>query len=183
MEILRLEGIEKKVLRKKILQDISIEAKEQSFTAILGPVGAGKTTLFKIIAGSIKPSKGRVFLRGKDITNLPPQKRRVAMVFQAFSLYPNLTVYENMASPLRAARRPESEIREKVETQAEILRMGSLLDKHPYELSGGEGQKVALARALAIRPHLLLLDEPVSALDEQSRQRVCEELRRVQKKF
>jgi len=179
MEILRFEGIERKVLRKKILQDISIEVKEQSFTAILGPVGAGKTTLFKIIAGSIKPSKGKIYLRGKDITNLPPQKRRVAMVFQAFSLYPNLTVYENMASPLRAARRGESEIREKVETQAEILRMGSLLDKHPYELSGGEGQRVAIGRALVKEADVYLFDEPLTNLDYKLRESMSRELKDI----
>jgi len=141
---LRLEGIEKEIMRKKILQDIYIKVKEQSFTAILGPVGAGKTTLLKIIAGTVKPTKGKIFLRGKDITRLPPQKRKVAMVFQAFSLYPNLTVYENMASPLRAARKSESEIKKKVKRQAEILGITSLLDKHPYELSGGESQRVAI---------------------------------------
>jgi len=179
MAILKLEGIEKKVLRKRILQDISIEVKEQSFTAILGPVGAGKTTLLKIIAGTTKSSKGRVFLRGKDITNLPPQKRKVAMVFQAFSLYPNLTVYENMASPLRAARKPEREIREKVKKQAEILGIGSLLNKHPYELSGGESQRVAIGRALVKEASVYLFDEPLTNLDYKLRESMSRELKDI----
>jgi len=176
---LRLEGIEKEIMRKKILQDIYIKVKEQSFTAILGPVGAGKTTLLKIIAGTVKPTKGKIFLRGKDITRLPPQKRKVAMVFQAFSLYPNLTVYENMASPLRAARKSESEIKKKVKRQAEILGITSLLDKHPYELSGGESQRVAIGRAMVKEADIYLFDEPLTNLDYKLRESMSRELKNI----
>jgi len=179
MAILRLEGIEKRVLRKKILQDISMQIEERSFTAILGPIGAGKTTLLKMIAGSIKPNKGRIYLRGKDITDLPPQKRKVAMVFQTFSLYPNLTAYENIASPLRAVHKSRHEIKKKVETQAEYLGISSLLDKHPHELSGGESQRVAIARALVKEADIYLFDEPLTNLDYKLRESMARELKDI----
>lgn len=177
--ILRLEGIEKRVLRKKILQDISIQIKERSFTTILGPMGAGKTTLLKIIAGCIKPNKGRVYLGGEDITDLPIQKRKVAMVFQTFNLYPNLTVYENIASPLRAAHKSEHEIKKKVETQAEKLGISSLLGKHTYELSGGEGQRVLIGRALVKEADIYLLDEPLTNLDYKLRESMAREMKNI----
>ncbi|MEM4674839.1 MAG: ABC transporter ATP-binding protein [Nitrososphaerota archaeon] len=181
-EVLRLEGIEKRFSGKKILQDISIQVRERSFTGILGPIGAGKTTLLKIIAGTVKPDKGRVYLRGMDITELPPQKRRVAMVFQGFSLYPNLTVFENIASPLRAEGRSGQEIRIKVEEQAEYLRIGSLLNKYPYELSGGESQRVAIARALVKEADVYLFDEPLTNLDFKLREGLAVELKNILKR-
>lgn len=179
MTILRLEGIEKRALRKKILQDISIQIKERSFTVILGPMGAGKTTLLKIIAGCIKPNKGRIYLRGEDITDLPPQKRKVAMVFQNFSLYPNLTVYENIASPLRAAHKSEHEIKKKVETEAEKLGISSLLGKHVYELSGGEGQRASIGRALVKEADIYLFDEPLTNLDYKLRESMAREMKNI----
>ena len=179
MTILRLEGIEKRILRKEILQDISIQIKKRSFTVILGPMGAGKTTLFKIIAGCIKPNKGRIYLRGEDVTDLPPQKRKVAMVFQTFNLYPNLTVYENIASPLRAVHKSNHEIKKKVLTQAEILGISSLLYKHVYELSGGEGQRVLIARALVKEADIYLFDEPLANLDYKLREGMAREMKNI----
>lgn len=181
-EVLKLENIEKRVLGKKILQGISIQVRERSFTGILGPVGAGKTTLLKIIAGTVKPDRGKVYLRGEDITELPPQKRRVAMVFQGFSLYPNLTVFENIASPLRAEGRSSQEIRIRVEEQAEYLGIGSLLSKYPYELSGGESQRVAIARALVKEADVYLFDEPLTNLDFKLREGLTVELKNILKR-
>lgn len=181
-EVLRLEGIEKRVLGKKILQDISIRVRERSFTGILGPIGAGKTTLLKIIAGTVRPDRGRVYLRGKDITELPPQKRRVAMVFQGFSLYPNLTVFENIASPLRAVGRSSREIRIRVEEQAEYLGIVHLLNKYPHELSGGESQRVAIARALVKEADIYLFDEPLTNLDFKLRESLAIELKNIVKR-
>ncbi len=147
MTEITLENITKIFGGREVLRDINLKVKSGDIAVLLGPAGAGKTTLLKIIAGTLKPEKGRVYFDGEDITDLPPQKRNVSMVFQAFALYPNLRVYENIASPLRIKKLPENEIRKQVNEIAELLNIKHILNKMPHECSGGEAQRVVIARA------------------------------------
>jgi ABC-type sugar transport system ATPase subunit len=179
MATLRLEGIEKSFGRKKVLKDINLEIGEDVFTAILGRGGSGKTTLMQIITGILRPDKGKVYLGDRDLTNVPPRHRRIAMISQGYNLYPNLTVFENIGSPLRAERRPEEEVRQRVVKQAEILKIDHLLEKHPYELSGGEAQRTALGRALVRDADIYLLDEPLTGLDYKLREGMTHELKEI----
>ncbi len=179
MATLRIEGVEKSFAGKKALDGVSLEVKEDVFTAILGRAGSGKTTLMKIIAGTLRPDKGKLYLGDKDLTMVPPRNRRVAMISQGYNLYPNLTVFENIASPLRAERKPDDEVRRRVGKQAEILKIDHLLEKHPYELSGGEAQRTALGRALVRDADIYLLDEPLSGLDYKLREGMTHELKEI----
>ncbi len=179
MATLRLEGIEKSFSGNKVLNDISIEIEEETFTVILGPAGAGKTTLLKIISGTLKPDKGKIYLGDRDITAVRPRDRRIAMISQEYNLYPNLTAYENIASPLRAEKAPGSEVDKKVKKQADILGISDLLDKKPHELSGGQCQRVALGRALIKDADIYLLDEPLTGLDYKLREGMTHELKEI----
>jgi glycerol transport system ATP-binding protein len=179
MATLRIEGIEKSFAGKKVLEDINLEIQEDEFTAILGRAGSGKTTLMKIISGTLKPDKGKIYLGDKDLNKVPPRNRRIAMISQGYNLYPNLTVFENIASPLRAERRPDEEVKQRVTKQAEILKIDHLLEKHPYELSGGEAQRTALGRALVRDADIYLLDEPLTGLDYKLREGMTHELKEI----
>jgi glycerol transport system ATP-binding protein len=179
MATLRLEGIEKSFGRKKVLKNINLEIGEDIFTAILGRGGSGKTTLMQIITGILRPDAGKVYLGDRDLTNVPPRHRRIAMISQGYNLYPNLTVFENIASPLRAERRPGEEVKQRVVKQAEILKIDHLLEKHPYELSGGEAQRTALGRALVRDADIYLLDEPLTGLDYKLREGMTHELKEI----
>ena len=184
MASVRLENISKSFIEKEhVLDDISLEIADQTVTSLLAPTGFGKTTLLRIIAGVEKPDKGRVFFGEKDVTELPAQKRNVAMVFQSFALYPNMTTYENIASPLKLMRLPGGEIEERVGKQADSLGIKTLLDKYPHELSGGERQRVAIARALVKGADVYLLDEPLTNLDYKIRESMRMELRTIFEKI
>jgi ABC-type Fe3+/spermidine/putrescine transport system ATPase subunit len=153
-------------------------------TAILGPSGCGKTTLLRSIAGFIPVDEGRVFLGGDEVTQLPPQRRGTAMVFQNYALWPHMTIFGNVAYGLRIQKVPEPEIRRRVLKVLELVEIGNLSDvetRKPAALSGGQQQRVALARALVVEPKVLLMDEPLSNLDAKVRQRLRAELRRLQK--
>lgn len=147
--------------------DLSIN--EGEFFVILGPSGCGKTTLMRMIAGLELPTEGDVFIAGEQVNDLPPRKREVAMVFQSYALYPHMTVFDNIAFPLRAKKLPKSALVEKVEWAASILGVQPLLQRKPRQLSGGERQRVALCRAMVKEPRVLLLDEPLSNLDAKLR--------------
>jgi glycerol transport system ATP-binding protein len=181
MPTLRIDGIEKSFTGQKVLDNVSLEIEPETFTAILGPAGSGKTTLLKVIAGTLKPDKGKVFFGGRDMTNVRPRDRKIAMISQGYNLYPNLKVFENIASPLRAEKKPESEVRARVSKQAEILGIGHLLDKLPHELSGGEAQRVALGRAMVKDADIYLLDEPLTGLDYKLREGMTHELKEILK--
>jgi len=157
--------------------DLDIHAGE--FVTFLGPSGCGKTTLLRIIAGFIRPSEGRVLLENKDVTRVPPHHRPVNMVFQRSTLFPHLDVFENVAFGLRIARVPKEDVRKRVTDVLALVRLGGFERRRAHELSGGQMQRVALARALVNRPRVLLLDEPLSALDLRIRLEMEEELRRV----
>jgi len=161
--------------------DLAIEAGE--FVSFLGPSGCGKTTILRMIAGFETPSAGVIRVAGKDVTPLPPNQRKIGMVFQAYALFPNMTVAENVGFGLKVAKRPAAEIKARVEEMLGLIKMPHLADRYPFQMSGGQQQRVALARALAGKPQMLLLDEPLSALDAKIRVSLREEIRNVQRKL
>lgn len=165
------------------LRDIIFDVKEGEHFIILGPSGAGKTVLLEIIAGIVKPDLGRVYLDGRDVTNVLPEKRGLAYVPQNYALFPNMTVYDNIAFGLKVRKLPRAEIERKVQEIAEVLGISHLLHRRPRTLSGGEQQRVALARALIIEPPLILLDEPFANLDVQTRGRLLAEMKRWRKEL
>jgi glycerol transport system ATP-binding protein len=173
---LELQSVTKRVGAEIHVAEVSLSLERGSLNVLLGPTLAGKTTLMRLMAGLEVPSAGRVLVDGRDVTGLPVQRRSVAMVYQQFINYPNLTVYENIASPLRVARRPRAEIDREVQRAAELVRLTPLLQRRPLELSGGQQQRTALARAIVKGADLLLLDEPLANLDYKLREELREEL-------
>src|SRR5499425_991374 len=158
------------------VNDVDLKTDEGEFLVFLGPSGSGKTTLLRMIAGLETPTAGEVLIGGQVVNHLTPRERRIAMVFQSYALYPHLTVYKNIAFPLKAQKVPKAEHRQKVEWAAGLLGIGQLLERKPRELSGGERQRVALARAIVREPTVFLLDEPLSNLDAKLRASAREEL-------
>jgi ABC-type sugar transport system ATPase subunit len=164
----------------KALNNISIEFESGKITTIFGPAGSGKTTLLKIIAGLEKPDNGKVIFGSRDITFLPPHQREVAFVFQTYGLFPHLTVYDNIAFPLKVSKKySQSEIDRRVKEVAEMLKISDVLQKYPAQLSGGQRQRVAIARALVKDSKILLLDEPLTNLDYKIRESMRGELRKI----
>lgn len=174
-----LESIGKAVGEEQHLADISLTLGRGSLNVLLGATLAGKTSLMRIMAGLDKPTSGRVLVDGRDVTGHGVEKRNVAMVYQQFINYPSLSVFENIASPLRVARRPAGEVRERVAAAARLLKLEPYLDRRPLELSGGQQQRTAIARALVKRAELVLLDEPLANLDYKLREELREELPRI----
>jgi glycerol transport system ATP-binding protein len=164
---LELKNVVKRVDGETHIYPTDLTLKENAFNILLGTTLAGKTTLMQIMAGLEKPTEGEVWFGGKNVTGMAVQKRNVSMVYQQFINYPNLTVYENIASPLRVARLAEADIKECVGKIAELLRLTPMLQRRPGQLSGGQQQRVAIARALAMQPKIMLFDEPTSALDPE----------------
>jgi multiple sugar transport system ATP-binding protein len=160
------------------VNDVSLVTEEGEFLVFLGPSGSGKTTLLRMIAGLEAPTSGEILIGGQVVNRLSPRERRIAMVFQSYALYPHLTVYKNIAFPLKAQKVPRDQHRKKVEWASGLLGIGKLLDRKPRELSGGERQRVALARAIVREPAVFLLDEPLSNLDAKLRASAREELER-----
>ncbi|RLI11407.1 hypothetical protein DRO33_04125, partial [Candidatus Bathyarchaeota archaeon] len=163
------------------LKNVTVEIKEGEYFVLIGPTGAGKTVFVECLAGLYKPDSGRIYLLDEDITDLPPEERGMGYVPQDYALFTHMNVYENIAYGLKERRVPRREVKKRVEEIADLLGIGHLLHRRPSTLSGGEQQRVALARALAIRPRVLLLDEPLSALDEVTRDETIAELRRIHK--
>ncbi|WP_218831526.1 ABC transporter ATP-binding protein [Bordetella genomosp. 9] len=162
---------------------IDLEIKAGEFVALLGPSGCGKTTLLRVIAGFVRANGGAVRLDGVDISTLTPEARRIGMVFQNYALFPHMTVADNIAYGLRAHRAPKESITSKVREMLDVVRMNGYEKRLPRQLSGGQQQRVALARALAISPRLLLLDEPLGALDKNLREEMQSELLRIQREL
>jgi ABC-type Fe3+/spermidine/putrescine transport system ATPase subunit len=158
---------------------LTAEVAQGELTSFLGPSGCGKTTLLRIIAGFAAPDEGAVYLDGRDVTRVPPNLRDTAMVFQNYALFPHMTVFENVGYGLAVRRRPAAEIRERVAEVLRLVRLEGLEQRRPHQLSGGQQQRVALARALALRPKVLLLDEPLSNLDANLRIAMRSEIRRL----
>ena len=160
----------------KALDHVSITIHKGEFFSLLGPSGCGKTTLLRIIAGFDSPDSGAVLLGGQNILPLPPEKRQVNTVFQSYALFPHLSVFENVAFPLRLKKLPQQSIEAKVREYLHLVQLDDHINKKPSMLSGGQKQRVAIARALINEPSVLLLDEPLSALDAKLRQNLLVEL-------
>ncbi len=165
------------------VNDVNLETREGEFLVFLGPSGSGKTTLLRMIAGLEQPTAGEIRIGGKVVNHLSPRERRIAMVFQSYALYPHLSVYNNIAFPLKAQKVPRDQHKQKVEWASSLLGIGALLNRKPRELSGGERQRVALARAIVREPSVFLLDEPLSNLDAKLRASAREELESFHKRI
>jgi putative spermidine/putrescine transport system ATP-binding protein len=165
------------------VRDVSLSVADGEFLVLLGPSGCGKTTTLRMVAGFIEPSAGHVKLGGADVTELPPWKRNAGMVFQSYALFPHLTVAQNVAFGLEMRKLPKADIGKRVDEALALVRLSGYGARLPRQLSGGQQQRVALARALAIRPDVLLLDEPLSNLDAKLRQEVRVEIRELQKQL
>jgi spermidine/putrescine transport system ATP-binding protein len=178
---LHIAGIAKSFGSVRVLEDINLTIPDGQFVTLLGPSGCGKTTLLRIIAGFELPDRGSVRLGEIDLLRLPPNRRPVNTVFQSYALFPHLSVSDNVAFGLRARRLPEADVRKRTVAMLEAMRIGELRDRRPLQLSGGQRQRVALARALVNEPEVLLLDEPMSALDARLRHDLQGELKRLQR--
>jgi multiple sugar transport system ATP-binding protein len=181
--VVEIQGLRKRFGGKQALRSIDLSVREGEVLGILGPTGAGKTTTLRCIAGLNRPDAGTIRLDGVDVTHMSPMERDIAVVFEGFNLLPTLSVFDNIAFPLRSPlyRAPEDEVKARVMRVAGDLRIASLLDRHTDEISGGERQRVALARALVRRPKLFLLDEPLASLDLKLREALENELRDMQR--
>ncbi len=165
----------------KAVDDVSLEVARGEFVALLGPSGCGKTTTLRAVAGFVEPTAGSIVIRGRDITDEPPNRRNTAMVFQSYALFPHLTVFENVAFGLRMRRAPRDELARRVEAALSLVQLTGLAGRYPRQLSGGQQQRVALARALVVEPDVLLLDEPLSNLDAKLREEMRGEIRELVK--
>ena len=177
----KLEDISMKYERKYILDELELEIKHGELLVLLGESGCGKTSLLKIVAGIIEPEKGKVWIDNLDVTHISPQKRKIGYVPQAQVLFPHMTVKENISFGLESRKLTKEETEEKIRWVVELTHLEDLLERYPSELSGGQKQKVALARAMAIEPLLLLLDEPLSSIDAMGREELALTIRRIQK--
>lgn len=183
MSQVHMRGVAKQFGKTTALDNFDLTIPEGSLVTLLGPSGCGKTTALRIIAGLLKADSGRTYFDSTDISNTPAANRDIGMVFQAYSLFPNMTARQNIEFGLRVRRESRSEISRQTDEVLEIIGLSQHDEKYPHQLSGGQQQRVALARAIVIRPKVLLLDEPLSALDAQVRDQLRDEIRRVQREF
>ncbi|HJY09572.1 MAG TPA: ABC transporter ATP-binding protein [Nitrososphaeraceae archaeon] len=182
MSNLRIKNLTKKYGNVKALDDFSLEIKSGEFMVLLGPSGCGKTTAIRCIAGLINPSSGQIYIDDELVNDIPPKNRDIAMVFQNYALYPHMSVYDNIAFPLKMRKKSKPYTEEKINEVANLLGMMDLLNRKPKELSGGQMQRVALGRALVREPKVFLMDEPLSNLDAQLRMYMRTEIKKLQKK-
>ena len=181
MTTVDIASVAKSYAGTPVLTDISVRFEEGSFTSLLGPSGSGKTTLLRIVAGFIAPDQGRIVIGAQDVTRVPVWARNIGMVFQSYALFPHMTVAENVAFGLARRGIKGAEVRRRVERALDLVRLPDYGGRMPKQLSGGQQQRVALARAVVIEPSVLLLDEPLSALDRRLRQEMQVELLRIQR--
>ncbi len=181
MAFLEIVGVRKSFGATVAVENFDLAVEPGEFVSFLGPSGCGKTTTLRMVAGFEKPTAGRIVIDGVDVTDMPPNRRNIGMVFQSYALFPNMTVADNIGFGLKIARRPAGEIRARVEELLRTIHMPEFGQRYPYQLSGGQQQRVALARALAIQPKVLLLDEPLSALDAKIRASLRQEIREIQR--
>ncbi|WP_064710037.1 ABC transporter ATP-binding protein [Rhizobium bangladeshense] len=177
MGAVSLHGVSKSFGAVNVIKDVSVDIDQGEFCVLIGPSGSGKSTLLRIIAGLEPVSEGEVHIGGREVTDLQAKERDIAMVFQSYALYPQMTVRENMSFALRLARRPKDEIRRKTDEVAKMLGLETLLERLPKELSGGQRQRVAMGRAIVRNPSVFLFDEPLSNLDAKLRHQVRGEIR------
>jgi putative spermidine/putrescine transport system ATP-binding protein len=180
MAYLELKNVCKSFSGIDVVRDFSLDIEKATLVSLLGPSGCGKTTTLRMIAGFEQLDSGQIALDGNDVTNIAPNRRDIGMVFQAYALFPNKTVRDNISFGLRMKKTPRQELRPKVDQVLEMVRLEETADRYPHQLSGGQQQRIALARALAVEPRVLLLDEPLSALDAEVRVALRAEIRRIQ---
>jgi putative spermidine/putrescine transport system ATP-binding protein len=180
-EFLRLESLVKAFGANTVVKGVNLSFNRGEFITLLGPSGCGKTTILRMIAGFEKPTSGEILVEGKDISPLPPNQRQIGMVFQAYALFPNMNVEDNVGFGLKIARVPAEQRRARVEEMLKLIGLSGFGKRFPFEMSGGQQQRVALARALAPKPRMLLLDEPLSALDAKIRVSLRQEIRAIQR--
>jgi putative spermidine/putrescine transport system ATP-binding protein len=183
MSFLELTDIQKRFGSTMAVESFNLAAEQGEFVSFLGPSGCGKTTTLRMIAGFEQPTGGSITINGQDVTYTPPNKRNVGMVFQAYALFPNMTVADNIGFGLRVRKRPKDQIRKRVGELLDLINLPDKGARYPYQLSGGQQQRVALARALAFEPQVLLLDEPLSALDAKIRVALRHEIRSIQRQL
>ena len=183
MSFLDLSAIKKSFGPVQVVHDFHMAIEKGEFVSFLGPSGCGKTTVLRMIAGFETPSDGTIRINGVDQTTLKPNQRNIGMVFQAYALFPNMSVYDNVAFGLKVQGKSRAEIDARVKEMLGLIKLDHLADRYPYQMSGGQQQRVALARALAVKPQVLLLDEPLSALDAKIRVSLREEIRAIQRQL
>ena len=183
MAFLEISGLQKFYGPNHVVRDFNLDVGEGEFVSFLGPSGCGKTTTLRMVAGFETPSEGVIRIDGRDVVDLKPSQRDIGMVFQAYALFPNMTVAQNVAFGLKVAGMPRPRIAARVAEMLAIIKLPELGARFPFQLSGGQQQRVALARALAVQPKVLLLDEPLSALDAKIRVSLREEIRAIQRKL
>ncbi|HSM32818.1 MAG TPA: ABC transporter ATP-binding protein [Anaerolineae bacterium] len=179
MSQIRLERIHKAFREVRAVDDVSLTVQQGEFMVLLGPSGCGKTTLLRSIAGLEDIDAGAVIIGERDVTNLPPRNRKIAMVFQSYAVFPHMSVYENIAFGLRMQKLPKGDVDRRVRSAADLLHIGGLLERYPSQVSGGQRQRIAVARAIAMEPEVLLMDEPLSNLDALLRLEMRAELKRL----
>ena len=180
---LEIKNLVKVYNKKTVLDNISFEVNDGEFLSILGPSGCGKTTLLKILIGIEKPTSGQIFKKKENITKVDPAKRGMGIVFQNYALFPNMTVLDNVMYALNLKLKDKEEAKKQALEMIKVVNMEEHIKKYPHELSGGQQQRVAIARTLALKPDILLFDEPMSALDADNRLGLRKELKDIQKKF
>ena len=180
---LRFENVAKHYGDVRAVDDVSIDVGREEFLTLLGASGSGKTTLLMTVAGFTMPDRGRIVLDGEDITWLPPSLRNIGVVFQSYALFPHMTVSENVAYPLRVRKVPRRESEERTERALDLVQLGGFGERMPSQLSGGQQQRVALARAVVFEPRLLLMDEPLGALDKKLREYMQLEIKQLQRQL
>lgn len=183
MDHLELVRVRKSFGSAVAVEDFNLSVRQGEFVSFLGPSGCGKTTTLRMIAGFELPTAGTILIGGKDLTYAPPHRRNVGMVFQSYALFPNMTAAQNVGYGLKVAGKPRAEIEKRVSEMMALIQMERFAGRYPHQLSGGQQQRVALARALAIRPQVLLLDEPLSALDAKIRLELRQEIRHIQQQL
>ena len=183
MSSVTLTGVSKAYGPVTALQPLDLEIREGEFLSLLGPSGCGKTTTLRIVAGFVEPTTGHVNIGGRDVTYTPPQKRNIGMVFQDYALFPHMTVAENIGFGLRERRASRAQETARVRELLDLIHLPQIADRYPSEISGGQAQRVALARAVAYTPAVLLLDEPLGALDLKMREAMQAEIRRIQQEL
>jgi putative spermidine/putrescine transport system ATP-binding protein len=183
MTFLEINNVSKKFGATEAVSDFNLKIEKGELVSFLGPSGCGKTTTLRMVAGFEMPTGGRIVMDGRDITEMPPNQRDVGMVFQSYALFPNMTVAGNIGFGLKVMKKSPDETQKRVEEMLGLINMPEYAQRYPYQLSGGQQQRVALARALALRPDVLLLDEPLSALDAKIRVSLRAEIRAIQRKL
>lgn len=182
MDFVKLDGVTKRFNEVVAVNDISLGVEKGEFLTLLGPSGCGKTTTLRIIAGFAKPDTGSVYIKGRNMNDIPPHKRNTGMVFQNYALFPHMNAYENVVFGLKMRKLGKEETKKRVKTAFDLVRLSGLEERYPRQMSGGQQQRIALARALVIEPDVLLFDEPLSNLDLKLRQQMRLEIKKIQRR-